>query len=191
MDQRLLRAFVSVADLGGISVAADQLGYAQSSLSVQLRRLESELGTGLFIRSNTGAVLTEAGRRLLPYARKALDLDDEMRRVVRRGRPRLRIGALETLAGEWLPDILAALAQGAAGSDTAAEVSLVVGRRAQLADDLAAGRIDLVFVFDNGVPTMGPHAVVGHDRTVLVTGPGHPLAKVPISPTGCCWTRSS
>ncbi|MEW1861037.1 LysR family transcriptional regulator [Streptomyces sp. NBC_00669] len=179
MDQRHLRAFVSVADLGGISAAAERLGYAQSTLSVQLQRLERDLGASLFNRSNAGAALTEEGQRLLPYAREALNLEDEMRRVVRSGRPRLRIGALETLAGEWLPDILAALAQGAAGPEGAAEVSMVVARRAQLEDDLAAGRLDLVFVFDNGVPTIGPHAVVGHDRTVLVAGPGHPLAKVP------------
>lgn len=179
MDQRHLRAFISVADLGGISAAAERLGYAQSTLSVQLRRLEGDLGARLFERSNTGAVLTDAGQRLLPYAREALDLDDQMRRVVRSGRPRLRIGALETLAGEWLPDIVAALAQGAAGPEGAAEVSMLVARRTQLEEDLAAGRLDLVFLFDNGVPTIGPHTVVGHDRTVLVAGPAHPLAKVP------------
>src|SRR5882757_2427815 len=131
MDPRYLRAFVTVAELGGISAAADRLGYAQSTLSVQLRRLEGELGVSVFRRSNAGAELTEAGHQLLPYARQALDLDDEMRRVVRGGRPRLRIGALETLAGEWLPDVLAALEYGAAGPGTAADVSLVVAGRKQ------------------------------------------------------------
>lgn len=86
MDQRHLRAFVSVADLGGISAAAERLGYAQSTLSVQLQRLERDLGASLFNRSNAGAALTEEGQRLLPYAREALNLEDEMRRVVRSGR---------------------------------------------------------------------------------------------------------
>ncbi|MGP8304504.1 substrate-binding domain-containing protein [Streptomyces inhibens] len=40
-----------------------------------------------------------------------------------------------------------------------------------------AGELDLVFQYDNGVRALGPHAVVGHDRTVLLAGPTHPLAR--------------
>ncbi len=168
---------MTVAELGGISAAAEKLGYAQSSLSAQLRALETELGAPLFTRGNTGAQLTEAGARLLPYARDALDLHDRMRRVVSSGRPRVRIGALETLADEWLPDLLTALDHGAAGAGAAADVSLAVAGREQLTADLADGRLDLVFVYDNGAATTGPHAVVGADQVVLVAAPEHPLAR--------------
>jgi DNA-binding transcriptional LysR family regulator len=141
-----------------------------------LRSLESELGVSVLNRTSGGATLTEAGTRLLPYARDALDLHERMRRVVTEGRPRLRVGALETLADEWLPDILAALDRGAAGPGTAADVTLTVANRDQLTADLAGGRLDLVFVFDNAVPATGPHAVVGYDQVVLVAAPEHPLA---------------
>ncbi|MFE1307837.1 LysR family transcriptional regulator [Streptomyces sp. NPDC058755] len=177
MDSRYLRAFVAVADHGGISAAAQALGYAQSSVSAQLKRLEADLGVSVLVRAGTGAVLTEAGVRLLPHAREALELEELMRRAARGDRPRLRIGAQESLAHVWMPDVLAALEYGAAGTDAGADIELTVASRRALEQAFAAGGLDLVFQYDNGVRTLGPHAVVGHDRTVLVAGPGHPLAR--------------
>jgi DNA-binding transcriptional LysR family regulator len=177
VDSRRLLAFVTVAELGGISAAAEKLGYAQSSLSAQLRSLEAELGVAVFDRSNAGARLTDAGRRLLPYARDALDLHDRMLRAVAGGRPRLRVGALETLADEWLPDILAAFSRGAAGPEVVADISLTVANRQRLRADLVAGELDVVFVYDNGSAVAGPHAVLADDRVVLVAGAEHPLAR--------------
>ncbi|GAA1500206.1 LysR family transcriptional regulator [Streptomyces synnematoformans] len=176
MDSRYLRAFVTVAETGGISAAAERLGYAQSSLSAQLRRLEQELGVTVVVRTSAGASLTDAGRRLLPYAREALEVDERMRRAAAAARPRLRIGAPETLAGEWLPDIVTALGYGAGGPDADAEISVVVGPRELLAEQLAAGELDLAFHFDDGSPAPGPSAVVGHEEVVVVAGPAHPLA---------------
>ncbi|GAA0407479.1 LysR family transcriptional regulator [Microbispora corallina] len=177
MDSRLLQAFVTVADLGGISPAAEKLGYAQSSLSAQLGRLERELGVALLHRSSSGATPTEAGLTLLPYAREALDLDERMRRAVAGLRPRLRVGAQETLAFHWLPDLLTALDHGAAGRAAAVDVTLTVDTRERLREALSEGRLDLLFLYDNGAPAPGPHAVIGRDRVVLVAAPGHPLAE--------------
>src|SRR5436853_233914 len=69
MDTRLLRAFLTVVETGGISAAAEKLGYAQSSVSDQLRGLERDLGVPVLHRTSVGTVPTEAGARLLPYAR--------------------------------------------------------------------------------------------------------------------------
>src|SRR5205823_1846670 len=78
MDTRQLRAFLAVVEAGGISAAAERLGYAQSSVSDQLRTLERDLGTPVLNRTSVGTIPTEAGQRLLPYARRMLDLDAEM-----------------------------------------------------------------------------------------------------------------
>ncbi|MEV6838833.1 LysR family transcriptional regulator [Streptomyces sp. NPDC051133] len=181
MDSRYLRAFVAVADQGGISAAAQALGYAQSSLSAQLKRLEADLGVSVLVRAGTGAVLTEAGARLLPHAREALELEERMRRAARGDRPRLRIGAQESLAHVWMPDVLAALEYGAGGTDggadSGADVELTVANRRTLEQAFGSGELDLVFQYDNGIRALGPHAVVGHDRTVLVAAPSHPLAR--------------
>ncbi|MGW2643529.1 LysR family transcriptional regulator [Streptomyces sp. NPDC001393] len=177
MDSRYLRAFVAVAEHGGISAAAQALGYAQSSVSAQLQRLEADLGVSILVRTGTGAVLTEAGSRLLPHARESLELEERMRRAARGDRTRLRIGAQESLAHVWLPEVLAALEYGAGGTGTGADIELTVAPREALERAFDAGESDLVFRYDNGARTVRPHAVVGHDRTVLVAAPGHPLAR--------------
>ncbi|MES4905704.1 MULTISPECIES: LysR family transcriptional regulator [unclassified Streptomyces] len=176
MDTRYLRAFVAVADRGGISAAAKELGYAQSSVSAQLKRLEADLGTAVLVRAGTGATLTEAGQRLLPYAREALELAERMRRAALGDRPRLRIGAQESLAHAWMPEVLAALEYGAAGPGSEADVELTVLNRQRLERAFRDGEFDVTFQYDNGARVLGPHAVVGHDRTVLVAAPRHPLA---------------
>lgn len=177
MDTRQLRAFLAVVETGGISSAAEQLGYAQSSVSDQLRTLERDLGVPVLNRTSVGTVPTEAGQRLLPYARRLLDLDGEMRRSVSGRRPLLRIGALQSLADEWLPELLTAFDHGAAGPDTA-DVTVTVSSRGRLMEELRAGHLDAVFTLDSGPGHDGPSAVVGHDRVVLVTAPTHPLASV-------------
>src|SRR5438309_8574767 len=71
MDLRRLRYFVAVAE-GSVGRAAVRLRMAQPPLSVQIRKLESEVGTSLFRRDTRGMELTAAGRALLSRAREAL-----------------------------------------------------------------------------------------------------------------------
>src|SRR5579859_472794 len=74
MQARHLRAFLAVLECGGIAAAAQQLGFAQSSVSDQLRGLEQELGVAVLHRTSTGTTLTPAGERLAPLAREWLEL---------------------------------------------------------------------------------------------------------------------
>jgi DNA-binding transcriptional LysR family regulator len=177
MQARHLRAFLAVLECGGIAAAAQQLGFAQSSVSDQLRGLEQELGVAVLRRTSTGTAPTPAGERLAPLAREWLELDERLRREVAGARPRLRIGVVESLSTEWLPDLLTAFELGAAGPGHSVESVLTVGMRHQIADDLASGRIDVAFLFDNGNPTTLPHATIGQDQVVLVAAPDHPLAR--------------
>jgi DNA-binding transcriptional LysR family regulator len=177
MQARHLRAFLAVLECGGVAAAAQRLGFAQSSVSDQLRGLEQELGVAVLRRTSTGTRPTPAGDRLAPLAREWLDLDERLRREVMGAHPLLRIGIVESLSTEWLPDLLTAFELGAAGPEAAADTALSVGVREQIAADLEDGRTDLAFVFDNGVATTLPHRTIGHDQVVLVAAPDHPLAR--------------
>lgn len=69
MTLQQLNYFIAAIEYGTISKAAEALGVSQPSISDQLLRLENELGTHLFIRTNRRLILTEAGGKLEPYAR--------------------------------------------------------------------------------------------------------------------------
>ncbi|MFD5870393.1 LysR family transcriptional regulator [Streptomyces sp. NPDC060322] len=73
IDPRLLRAFVAVAEELHFTRAAARLYVAQQALSRDVRRLERELGSGLFVRTTRQVSLTADGERLLPHARRVLD----------------------------------------------------------------------------------------------------------------------
>ena len=72
MTLQQLRYFLTAADRGSFSAAAEALLMAQPSLSEQIRKLEAELGVALFTRAGRRLVLTEAGRMLRPHAERTL-----------------------------------------------------------------------------------------------------------------------
>ncbi|MCE8009349.1 LysR family transcriptional regulator [Aestuariivita sp.] len=77
LDITTLRSFVAVADSGGVTRAAGFLHLTQSAVSMQLKRLEENLGIPLLDRTGRGIALTAAGEQLLGYARRILELNDE------------------------------------------------------------------------------------------------------------------
>ncbi|SFA85504.1 transcriptional regulator, LysR family [Poseidonocella pacifica] len=77
IDLTALRSFVAVADAGGVTRAAGMLNLTQSAVSMQLKRLEENLGLQLLDRSQRQIAPTASGEKLLSYARRMLDLNDE------------------------------------------------------------------------------------------------------------------
>ncbi len=78
LDMTSLRSFVAVADTGGVTKAAGFLNLTQSAVSMQLKRLEESLDVSLLDRSARTIALTPSGEQLLSYARRILDLNDEV-----------------------------------------------------------------------------------------------------------------
>ena len=78
LDLTALRSFVAIADAGGVTRAAGFLNLTQSAVSMQIIRLEDMLGAQVLDRSARRVALTEAGEQLLTYARKMVNLNDEI-----------------------------------------------------------------------------------------------------------------
>ncbi|MCP3822456.1 LysR family transcriptional regulator [Streptomyces sp. A3M-1-3] len=78
IEPRLLRAFTAAADEMHFTRAAARLYVAQQALSRDIRRLERELGAELFVRTTRQVSLTADGERLLPYARRVLEAQDDL-----------------------------------------------------------------------------------------------------------------
>lgn len=77
LDLTAVRAFVTVAEVGGVTRAASMLNLTQSAVSMQIKRLEEMLGQQLFLRAARKLVLSPEGELLLSYGRRMLGLNDE------------------------------------------------------------------------------------------------------------------
>src|SRR5689334_13396572 len=99
MELRHLRYFVAVATELHFGRAAAKLGIAQPPLSQQIQKLEKELGTKLFQRSNRRVALTQAGKTFFPEAQAILAHADDAVAKTRRA----DIGAAGHLSIGWVP----------------------------------------------------------------------------------------
>lgn len=72
-----LRALLAIEENGGVTRAANRLALSQSAVSHKIRRLEQSLACDLLTRRAGGPLFTEAGQRLLDYARRIIDLHEE------------------------------------------------------------------------------------------------------------------
>ena len=112
LDIDLIRSFVTIVSLGNFTRAAQMLGLQQSTISLQIRRLEQMVGGKLLERSPQAVALTPEGETFFDDARRMLDLNDEM--VARIQEPAMRglvrLGAPEDFATRHLPDVLARFA---------------------------------------------------------------------------------
>src|SRR5512138_3832701 len=109
MDFRQLKAFLTVGSLLNFTKAAEQLGYAQSSITAQIQQLENELGVKLFERIGKTVKLTYAGTAMIPYATQILQLERNLKAdLTDSGVPAgtLTIGAAESLSIYRLPVLL-------------------------------------------------------------------------------------
>ncbi|WP_369234008.1 LysR family transcriptional regulator [Streptomyces sp. R21] len=109
MELRLLVTFEKVAAVLSFTQAAAELKYAQSSVTSQVRALESSLGAELFDRLGSRIRLTEAGERLLPYARQIIELSEEARAAVTGAEEpagTLTVGTMESLTSYRLPPLM-------------------------------------------------------------------------------------
>jgi len=107
MDFIYLQTFCEVSKWGNFTRAAEALGYAQSSVTTQIQKLEEQYGVVLFERAGRKMRPTQAGEVLLPYARQILALQAEAKtQLSEQQTGTLTIGTIETLAAFYLPPIL-------------------------------------------------------------------------------------
>jgi LysR family transcriptional activator of nhaA len=138
-----LRYFWAVAHEGGLTRAAARLNLSQSALSVQIQKLEHQVGHPLFERVGRRLVLTEAGQIALDYADTVFKAGDELMSTLQ-GRPRdsrqvLKVGALTTLSRNFQLEFLRPLVG-------RADVELIVrsGNLRDLLAQLEAHAVDIV-----------------------------------------------
>ena len=103
-----LRTLVIAHDVGGFGRASERLGRTPSAISLQMKRLQDEIGVQLFRKQGRKMLLTEQGEIALRYARRVLELNDEMIDVLRGSSlsGAVRIGFAQDFTGNVLPSVI-------------------------------------------------------------------------------------
>ncbi|HKJ63733.1 MAG TPA: LysR family transcriptional regulator, partial [Hyphomicrobiales bacterium] len=105
-----LEAFVAIAELGSFNRAAAYLNLSQTALSHRIRKIETDLGVQLLVRSTRDVLLTKEGQALLPQVQRNLALLSEaydgLRKRGRTNQERLAFACLPTIANYYLPTVL-------------------------------------------------------------------------------------
>jgi DNA-binding transcriptional LysR family regulator len=177
VEVRHLATFLAVWRLGSFRRAADELGYAQSTVTGQIKSVESELGAELLDRSGNQVRLTGAGERLVPLAQQILDLVDAASSAVRDdGGPagQVLVGSIESLITYRLSPVVELF------HHRFPRMRLVV--RPSLCPDtvraLRAGELDVGFLMSAESIHPGLTTVtLCTERFAVVAAPGHPLTR--------------
>lgn len=114
MEIRNLMTFVRIAEIQNFSKTAEQLGYSQSAVTMQIKQLETELHAQLFERIGKQVKLTQAGERLLPHALEILNTVRKAERISQEPEQisgKLRIGTCESLVISMLPPVILEMSQ--------------------------------------------------------------------------------
>jgi DNA-binding transcriptional LysR family regulator len=145
MDLDDIKVFREVVLHGSMTQAAETLGYAQSSVTARIRKLEANLKVNLFYRNAKGVQLTPSGQIFLEYGLKFTQLMEELHRLLSPSEvPNglLRIGSMETTAAIRLPSLLKKYHS----LYDKVELSLQTGSTEYLINQILNYELDLAFV---------------------------------------------
>lgn len=178
MEIRQLRAFVAIAETGTFTSAARRVHVTQAAISMQIRQLEREIGTPLFIRAPRRVALTHAGEVLLEAARRILREYDaataELTDLAGAEKGRLRVGSASAMvSSDSLPNVLKEVCE----QYPRADVFVSTGTSESLVQRLLAGELDVALVSlpveARGIRT----ELLLRDALVAIVSPRHPLAQ--------------
>ncbi len=177
MKLAAVRSFLEIVSLESFSRAALNLHYAHSTVTAQIKSLESELGESLFYRDNKSVTLTEAGKRFLPYARQLIDLEKDAKLATHASpvlHGKLKIAAVETVSTYRLPRWLKRLQQTAPG----VKVSFQVMRDQEILDSVKSGTLDFGFMVEENIQVKDIEAFKLYQEGVsLYAHPDNPIVK--------------
>ena len=175
MELRDLRTFVAVASVLNFNRAGKALHAAQSTVSVRIQALEEELGVRLFDRLGRRVLLTEAGKRLLEYGRKLLEMEEEARAWVcgEASQGVLTVRMPESLCVQRLAGVIGGFRE----QFPKVRLRLIPCTFDGLTEDLRRGVTDLAFVLAYEIPYRDMRsAFLGTEELVVTAAPGYPLA---------------
>ena len=153
LDLTILRSFVTVVETGGVTQAAGILNLTQSAVSMQLKRLEELLAVEVLQRAGRKLVITPAGEQLLGFAKRMVELNDE---VFLRMTDRTHVGAIALgvptdIVFPHIPNVLKRFN----AEFPQVKVQLISSFTAALKDEFRKGEIDIILTTEQGLDAGG------------------------------------
>ena len=177
MEIRTLQYFVAVAEELNITRAASRLHMSQPPLSAQIKALETELDTELFIRGKRTLKLTESGQLLYRRAKEIIGLEEKTRTEIHSlgagMRGTISIGLVEGMA----PDIAADWFAGFVSSYPNIKFRIIDGNTDDLLEKLRSGIISLAVITHPCDNSLLHSFKVGEEKIVAIINKEHPLAQ--------------
>jgi DNA-binding transcriptional LysR family regulator len=176
MELTYLKTFCEVAARQSFTKAAVELGYAQSSVTMQIQKLEREYGATLFERYGTKLRLTPPGESLLKIAAKMLDLYIESKETIgNQVSGTLTIGTIDSLAAYFLPPYLQQLR----GLFPDLNILLQPERETAILSKVKEGEFDIGFLLDRRHSDASlSSTIIKEEPLVLIAPPNHPLTQL-------------
>ncbi len=147
MEFRNMKTFLKVSDLQSFTKAAEELGYSQSTVTVQIKQLEEELGVLLFERIGKNVKLTEQGRVFRSQAREIVHAVEQLRSTMgetEQIRGSLRVGTVDSLCTKRMPYILQEFRKHCPLVETVVRT----GTNETLYDMVQKNEVDLIYFLD-------------------------------------------
>jgi len=175
-----LHIFYTVSEKGSFSAAAQALHMTQPAVTMQVQSLEEYFGTKLFNRSTKRIELSEAGRALMPFARRSIELiretDMAMSKFTHMLQGRLQLGASLTIGEYVLPRMLGPFGQ----QYPNIAISMKVMNTAQILEEIANHQLNFGLI---EAPVQHPDMhieAVMKDELKLIVPANHPLAEASV-----------
>jgi DNA-binding transcriptional LysR family regulator len=168
IDPDLLRAFSYIAEEGSFTRAAERIGRTQSAVSMQMQRLEQQLGQKVLLRGKGGSVeLTPHGRYLLDRARELLALNDSIWNNFQQPTTRgvVRLGTPDDYALRYLPTLLRRFAD----THPTVEVDVLCAPSSELVAKLKADALDIALVSEGHEPRLWPAEELWRGKLCWIT----------------------
>lgn len=175
MDLKNVKTFICVAELGSFTRAAERLGFSQSTVSFQVKQLESELGVRLFERIHHTVNLTEQGREVLRYAHRLDKLTKELDNDLRADKE--MVGHIRLAMADSLCDRLERAFHGFWQRYPGISLKIISAGTEEMFQLLNHNEVDLVLTLDNRIYDRS-YVILREERvgTHFVAAAGHPLA---------------
>ncbi|TQV80520.1 LysR substrate-binding domain-containing protein [Denitrobaculum tricleocarpae] len=193
LETDLIHTFVAISEVGSFTAAAKRVLRTPSAVSMQMKRLEDQLGRPLFHRHARRVSLTVDGEAFLIHSRELLRINEEAlaRFRVAQLEGRIRFGALDDFGSRFLPQILARFA----ATHPLVEVDVVLSTTAALTRQLEAGELDLVLTAADKHESL-PGKTIYSEPLVWVgkrNGRAHRRVPLPLtlSAQGCPWRAAA